>query len=116
MMALRYRLCPVPDVQNGSHFNFVAQAGGERPQRSAMPAAQTNRIGSELHVVITALMPVNELLQSEGHVAHLHIAALAQLVRHVTRYILRPSIGSVECDDSDRVLVFPGEHPDDHCP
>ena len=37
--------------------------------------------------MIAALVPVYELFQAERHVSLLQIAALAQLVRYVGRYI-----------------------------
>jgi hypothetical protein len=51
-------------------------------------------------------MAINEMLQEEWNVAPLEIAALAQFVRHVRRYILRPFLGDVEGDDPGRVFVL----------
>jgi hypothetical protein len=48
------------------------------------------------------------------HVAHLEIAALTQLVRHVGRYILRPLLSGVETDDPVRVLILAVQQISDH--
>jgi hypothetical protein len=54
----------------------------------------------------TAIVSINELPQAEWNVAHQPAAALAYLMRHVLRYILRPPFSGVESDDLDRVLIF----------
>jgi hypothetical protein len=47
------------------------------------------------------------------YVAHLKIAAGSQFARDVCGNIFRPSLGSVETDDPNRVLVLPFEHVHD---
>jgi hypothetical protein len=64
--------------------------------------------------VIPAFILVDEVLKKKGHVAHLEIAAVAQFVRHVGRYILRPLLSGVEADDPDRVLILAVEQISDH--
>jgi hypothetical protein len=44
----------------------------------------------------------HKILEEARHVAHLKIAALAQFVRHVSGYILRPFLGGIEGDDANR--------------
>ena len=39
---------------------------------------------------------------------------MAQFVRHVRRYILRPAFGCVEADDPNRVFVLAFDKIDDH--
>jgi hypothetical protein len=47
-------------------------------------------------VEVPALVLVHKVPQEERHVSQLQIAALAQLMRYVSRYILRPFLGGGE--------------------
>jgi hypothetical protein len=52
------------------------------------------------------LMPFDKILDGGRHVAHLKIAAPAQLVGDILGNILRPAIGGIEADDADRAMVM----------
>ena len=56
---------------------------------------------------------VHKVLQEERHVTHLQIAALAQFVCHISRYILRPFLGGVEGNHPQRAFVLAFEEVED---
>jgi hypothetical protein len=64
--------------------------------------------------VIATVIQINELSQADRNISHLLAAAVAQPMRHVLRYILRPLLHGVESHDADRVLVLAGEQIGDH--
>jgi hypothetical protein len=62
-----------------------------------------------LNIVVSAFVLIDEVLQKEGHVAALQIAAPAQFLGSVARDVLGPFFGGVEADDADRVSILPFE-------
>jgi hypothetical protein len=58
---------------------------------------------------LAAFVAIGKILQKKGDVAHLQIAAPAQLMGHVDGDILRPAFGGVEPDNAYRILVLAGE-------
>jgi hypothetical protein len=67
-----------------------------------------------LDVVITSFVSLDEVFKGKWHIPKLKIAAMAQLVRYISGYILRPMFGSVEGDDPNRVLVLTLKQIGDH--
>jgi hypothetical protein len=63
----------------------------------------------ELNVVVSALITVSKILEKEGDVSHLQIAAAAQFVRHVLGNVFRPTFSSIERNDANRIAVLSGE-------
>jgi len=56
-----------------------------------------------LDVTIPLVIPLDELLEEIRQLAEPAGAALAHLVRHVLRYVPRPSLGRVETYDPNGV-------------
>lgn len=67
----------------------------------------------KLHVVIPALVPLDELFKMERHVMELQIAAPAQFVSHLCRAVPRPTCRGVEAHDANRVAILSLEHAHD---
>ena len=63
----------------------------------------------QLHIVITAFVPVGEILQVKWDVSRLQIAAVAQFTGDVLENIFRPVLGGIEGDDTDRVTILAGQ-------
>ena len=68
----------------------------------------------QLYVAVAAFVAVDEVLEEERNVAHLQIAAPAQLMGDICGDVLRPALGGVEGDDADRVVVLAGQQVLDH--
>jgi hypothetical protein len=49
----------------------------------------------------------------EGHVAHLEIASIANLMSDIRRNVPRPTFGGIESDDANRVAELALQHPYD---
>src|ERR1700722_12456006 len=62
---------------------------------------------------VPAFVSAHKVVQEERHIAHLKIAALTQLVGHVSGYILRPLLSGVEGNDADRAFILTFEQTDD---
>ena len=54
-------------------------------------------------------MTFNKIRERTGEIAHLQVAAPAQLVSDIFENVIRPTLCSVEGHDPDRVAVLPGE-------
>ena len=63
----------------------------------------------QLHIVITAFIPIGEIMQVKWDVSHLQVAATAQFMRYVLGNVFRLAFNSIEGDDADWVAVRPGE-------
>jgi hypothetical protein len=63
----------------------------------------------QLHIVITAFVPICEILQVKRDVSRLQVAATAQLARDVFGNVFRPTFGGIEGDDADRVAILAGQ-------
>ena len=83
---------------------FSDQSGADHTSALATAAARRD----------IAFVSVDKVLQEKWYVAPLEIAATAQFVRHVGRYILRPFLGGVETDPPDRVVMLTIEQVSDH--
>ena len=61
----------------------------------------------QLHIVITAFVPICEILQVKRDVSRLQVAAAAQFVRYVLGNIFRPALGGIEGDDAMWLPYWP---------
>src|SRR5258705_6412078 len=102
----------------------VADSGSINPGNGALvpiapafcartPSHEAHR-KRQLYVLIPPFISVHKVLQEEGHVTYLQIAAPAQFVGDVCRNVLRPFFGDVEGDDADWVFVLALEQVEDH--
>ena len=58
---------------------------------------------------IRSLVTFDKIRERRGEIAHLQVAAPAQFMRYVCGNVIRPTLGSVEGHDPDRVAVLAGE-------
>jgi hypothetical protein len=63
----------------------------------------------QLHIVITAFVPICEILQVKRDVSRLKVAAAAQFAGDILGNIFRPALGGIEGDDADRVTILAGQ-------
>ncbi len=61
--------------------------------------------------MISALIAIDKVLQAERYISQLQIAAASQF--HVRRYILRPFLGGIECNNPDWIAVLAFEQIED---
>jgi hypothetical protein len=56
--------------------------------------------------VVSAPVTIGEILKKEGNIAHLQIAASAQVLSNLYRNVRRPVFGGVESNYLDRIAVL----------